>query len=129
MKKSVADFKKELAGSKANSAWSKGVREYAQELFSDWAENRGLADGDAIYVVVTERDLLNGAKSWRQYSYGGCSLIFDGDICERLCSPSIQKRCCYGEKQLSSAETWLDLQAKALKQAARLVLRTANGRE
>lgn len=27
---------------------------------------------------------MNGAKSWAQYSYGGCSLVYDGDIAERL---------------------------------------------
>ena len=36
--------------------------------------------------------LLNGAVSWQEYSDGGCSLIYDGDIAARVCTPSEYKR-------------------------------------
>ena len=36
--------------------------------------------------------LLNGAERWQEYSDGGCSLIYDGDIAARVCTPSEYKR-------------------------------------
>ena len=39
-----------------------------------------------------KKDLLNGASDWNQYSWGGCSLIYNSDIAERVCSPSKLKR-------------------------------------
>jgi hypothetical protein len=60
-----------------------------------------------------------------QYSYGGCSLIYDCDIAERLCSPSELKRTRDGERSPNAKEEWLDVQARALYQAARLVMRAA----
>ena len=96
------------------SAWSKGVQLYAEELREFLAENN---------LQATKENLLNGARDWSEYSYGGCSLIYDADIAERLCSPSTLKRKKGGELQPNSRETWLDVQARALYQAGRIVLR------
>ncbi len=95
------------------SAWGKGVQLYAEEL-RDSLEGR----------PATKENLLNGAVNWHQYSYGGCSLVYDMDIAERLCSPSELKRKRGGELQPSGQESWLDVQARALEQAARIVLRS-----
>jgi hypothetical protein len=62
--------------------------------------------------------MLNGATSWREYSYGACSLIYDRDIAERLCTPSNLRKTHHGERQPNSRESWLDWQAHALYQAA-----------
>ena len=67
--------------------------------------------------------LLNGAADWSQYSWGGCSLIYDGDIAERLCCPSELKKTRNGERRPNSREEWLDVQARALFQAANRVCR------
>ena len=67
--------------------------------------------------------LLNGAESWSQYSWGGCSLCYDGDIAKRLCTPSELKRTRSGECRPNSREEWLDTQARALIQAANLIVR------
>lgn len=96
------------------SAWSKGVQLYAEDLREFLAENN---------LQATKENLLNGARDWSEYSYGGCSLIYNADIAERLCSPSELKRKKGGELQPNSVETWLDVQARALSQAARIVLR------
>lgn len=40
------------------------------------------------------------------------------DIAELLCSPSELKRKKYGERRPNSREEWLDVQARALAQAA-----------
>lgn len=98
------------------SAWSKGVEIYADEFREFLEENK---------LEATKENLLNGAKDWREYSYGGCSLIYDFQIAERLCSPSELKKCRGGDRRPNSSETWLDVQARALFQAARLVLREA----
>ena len=75
-----------------------------------------LADPAAVRAA-----LLNGAQDWQEYSDGGCSLIYDGDIAARVCTPSEYKRSHGGERYPNSRETWLDVQARALSQAARLV--------
>lgn len=91
------------------SAWARGVKAYAVELIES-------LDGD-----YSPAALLNGATDWRAYSYGGCSLIHDAKIAKRLCSPSELKRCKGGDNQPNSRESWLDVQTRALRQAARLV--------
>ena len=90
----------------ARSAWDKAVKQYALELLESLEGN------------YTGAALLNGAENWSAHSYGGCSLIYDYEIAERLCSPSEFKRSKDGEKQPNSRETWLDCQARALGQAA-----------
>ena len=103
------------------SAWKKGVQSYALELLDD--------DYIKLETVTTGKDglktlLLNGASNWRDYSYGGCSLIYDNDIAERLCSPSELKRCNGGNWQPSKRENWLDVQTRAIGQAFWLIYQT-----
>ena len=98
------------------SAWGKGVKAYALELI-DGAEVELTRDN-----VLEE--LLNGAESWSEYSWGGCSLIYDGDIVERVCTPSEIKRFEQGKlKKPNANEAWLDLQTRALQQAYGLIRR------
>lgn len=99
------------------SAWSRGVQVYALELLEDW-EGSGRD-------YLTEADLLNGARDWSAYSWGGSSLIYDSDIADRLCTPSELKRTRGGERRPNAREEWLDTQARALFQAARLIMRAA----
>ena len=94
------------------SAWNRGVVKYAMELMN-------IVDGKEI----TEKNLLSGADNWREYSYGGCSLIYDVDICHRLCTPSEIKKTHNGERNPNKQENWLDVQARALYQAARLIMK------
>ena len=97
---------------KARSAWKRGCYVYALELIEDYK------GGDA---VPTKEKLLNGAEDWRQYSWGGCSLVYDSDIAERLCTPTELKRTKNGEKAPSNRAEWLDVQARALYQASELI--------
>jgi len=98
-----------IASTPARSAWRKGVKVYALEMLEE------MEDGFAPVA------LLNGAENWRAYSYGGCSLIYDADIAERLCSPSEYAKTREGERAPNSRETWLDVQARACSQAATLI--------
>ena len=100
------------------SSWSRAVHAYAVELVESLAESDDLSN-----ETLLEKALLNGADDWQQYSEGGCALVYDADIAERLCSPSELKRVKGGERQPNARETWLECQARALWQAASLVRR------
>ena len=104
-----------LNATKAVSAWKNGVKDYAIEL---------VESAEIELTPENAKDtLLNGAKDWAQYSFGGCSSIYDADIAERLCTPSELKRKKGGDLQPSTRETWLDVQARAIFQAFNLIMR------
>lgn len=128
MQRLIADIKRELAERPSRSAWDKGVRGYAEELFTDYLDRNHISGEDTRIGKLTETDLLNGADSWEQYSYGGCAEVYDSDICARLCSPSEQKKTKGGELPFHG-ESWVEVQAKALRQASRIVLRIVNRRD
>lgn len=109
---------------KTRSAWSKGVKNYAIDLLDNI---RDLNGREVETRKELETALLNGARDWREYSWGGCSLIYNGDIAAALCSPSELKRCRGGEWRPNRREEWLDVQARALYQAFRLICRAAEG--
>lgn len=115
----------ELEARKDRSAWDKGVTEYATEL----AESLDNWDKQPESVAEIREMMLNGADDWKVYSWGGSSLIYNQDIAERLCSPSELKRATNknGLRDYpNSREHWLDVQARALYQAANLVAAIAN---
>ena len=98
-----------------------------QYILRKLIDSRGLYTSKRILknVVeeVTKEILLNGADSWSSFSYGGCSLIYDCDIAERLSTPSELKKNKGGENHPNKNETWLDCQTRALTQAYRKVMR------
>ena len=98
------------------SAWSRGVHAYAVELVESLDDSEDLSNENLLNKAI-----LNGASNWQQYSEGGCTLVYDADIAERLCSPSELKRCRGGERNPNARETWLDCQARALFQASRII--------
>lgn len=111
-----AELLKVLQERNPRSAWSKGVNNYAIDL----------VDGLEIETIPTDKKeleslLLNGAKDWQEYSQGGCALVYDGDIAKALCTPSELKATKDGERQPNKTETWLDVQARALCQAFRVI--------
>lgn len=116
--KAYNEIKKELEARKDRSAWSKGVTVYALELLEEYRERAAYEGREAADRTEFKAWLLNGADSWESYSYGGSSLIYNGDIAERLCCPSEYKRSREGERRPNSREEWLDVQARALYQAA-----------
>ena len=103
-----------IANHPVRSAWRKGIRSYALEMVYS-------AEGELASVADLEKELLNGAANWRDYSYGGCSLIYDEDIARRLCAPSEYRKTRRGERAPNARESWLDVQARALGQAATLI--------
>ena len=118
-----------LTEQKDRSAWKKGVTIYALEILDDLEEqidNGYLTEEIFKSPKLLDKAMLNGAKDWNQYSWGGCSLIYDGDIAERLYSPSELKKTRNGERKPNSDEEWLDVQTRALYQAARKIRVTVN---
>lgn len=113
-----------VLSSSHRSAWSKGVQLYAVDMLYmaidraryDFENNETPAD------ITKEAYFLNGAANWVQYSLGGCALIYDAEIAERVCTPSELRRKRGGELRPNGWETWLDVQARALSQAWRMIL-------
>lgn len=124
----INELKQAIANEKPRSAWGRGVREYAEGLAEELEE--AIRGGYYTEDKLTDRaafkeQLLNGAKDWSQYSWGGRAWIYDSDIAERLCSPSELKKARNGERRPNSREEWLDVQARALSQAANMIVRLA----
>ena len=114
---------KELEARKDRGAWNKGVTLYAFELIEELKERAEYEGRNPEPGKECREWMLNGAQDWNQYSWGGCSLIYDSDIAERLCCPSELKKTRNGERRPNSREEWLDTQARALFQAANRVSR------
>lgn len=112
----------EINNKPERSAWGRGVQAYMDEIAYTVA--------DRVHEVgptraAIEHIALNGAGDWSQYSWGGCSLVYDEDIAKLLCTPSTFKRKRSGALPPNSSEEWLDVQARALAQACRRVCRIA----
>lgn len=113
-----------LNSKKDRSAWNKGVTRYALELVEELEERADYEKRNPAPGKECREWMLNGAKDWYQYSWGGSSLIYNSDIAERLCTPSELKKTRNGERRPNAREDWLDVQARALYQACGLVTRT-----
>ena len=121
MKKTIEEARKELETRKTRSAWERGVTDYALDLLDSLEEALNYYKEEPADRATLEKYLLNGATDWSQYSWGGSALIYDGDIAERVCTPSELKKTRNGERRPNSREEWLDTQARALYQAARRI--------
>ena len=113
----------ELEAQKDRSAWDRGVNAYAMELAAELKEIAAYEGHNPKPGRECREWMLNGAKDWKQYSWGGASLIYGADIAERLCTPSELKKTRHGERRPNSREEWLDVQARALTQACDRVAR------
>jgi hypothetical protein len=116
--KAYSEIKKELEARKDRSAWSRGVNAYALELLEELRERAAYEGRDPKSGKECREWMLNGAQNWNEYTWGGSALIYNGDIAERLCTPSELKKTRNGERRPNSREEWLDVQARALYQAA-----------
>lgn len=107
---------------KDRSAWGRGVTKYAVDMLQQIADyyNGGYISADDLETLAAaEAVALNGARNWREYSWGGSALVYDGDIAAALCTPSELKKTRNGDRRPNSMEEWLDVQARALHQAFR----------
>ena len=123
----VSNLLQEIKKVNCRSYWAKGVKAYAIDMVKSIDSKKEVSDR------FTKSDLLNGARDWNQYSEGGCALIYNKDIAERLCTPSELKKLTRSDGSLkdrpNSRENWIQCQARALFQACELVshiVRNAN---
>lgn len=107
--KTKQEITESISALKPYGAWANARKTYALELLA-------ALDGD-----YSPAALLNGARTWKEYSEGGCSLIHDADICDRVSSPSEAARKKHGEIQPNPQESWMECQARCLTQAAALI--------
>lgn len=103
----------------ARSAWGRGVKTYALEMIDNLEEYNGGEVPSSTSEMMGW--LLNGARDWKQASEGGSWLITNEEIAQRLCSPAELKKVAGGRRQPNKRETWIDVQARALFQAAQIV--------
>ena len=108
---------------KERSVWGRGVQAYAVDLVDNLQERAAYEGRNPAAGAECREWMLNGARNWSEYSWGGSALIYDGDIAERLCTPSELKRTRHGERRPNGREEWLDVQARALHQACNRVSR------
>ena len=115
------NIREALEARKERSAWGRGVNAYAVDLVDNLQERAAYEGRNPEPGKECREWMLNGARDWSEYSWGGSALIYDGDIAERLCSPSELKKTRHGERRPNSREEWLDVQARALYQACNRV--------
>lgn len=113
------------------SKWAEAVKEDAADLVGNYIEWHG---EDASFKLENAKDLLNGAKDWKQYSQGGSGLVYDVDIAKRYSSARELKRLGFKDgdgtiKAPNAKESWLDVQARALFQASELVKESVRNME
>ena len=107
---------KNIENLKERSAWMRGVKSYSLEILESLENPQELTN-----IEMLKKAALNGASDWQQYSEGGCALVCNADIAERLCNPTELKKTKGGEKNPNSRETWIDVQARALFKAWKLI--------
>ena len=107
-------------------AWNREMTEDLLEMLDGLEEaiDGGYFDREDLEAPrMVKKALLNGASDWDNYSWGGCALIYNWEIAERLCTPYELKKTRGGERRPNSREEWLDVQARALYQASRMIYR------
>lgn len=107
-------MRSQIDAQKGRSAWDRGVTEYASEII-DGIEERAIYEGKTPGNVKELLSwALNGAMDWTQYSEGGCALIYNYQIAERLCTPSELRKVQNGMKAANPRENWIEVQTRAL---------------
>jgi len=119
----------EIANRKTRGAWERGVTSYALDLLEKLREAYDNHTRNGEPTKADENTLLNGQSSWDVYAWGGNGLCYNYAIAERLCSPSELKKTKNGERRPNRREEWLDVEAHALYQAARVLLRAIGDHE
>ena len=107
---------------KTRSAWSKGVKAYALEMLERFEEWRKYNEENGHELpTIDERTALNGASDWDEWAYGGCGLVYDAYIAERLCTQSELRKTRGGMYPPTGASSWLLVEGRAARQAWRLI--------
>lgn len=123
--KNIQAVANEVEKAKTRSAWSRGVKAYALDILASFEEWRGWNEENGESVPeLDERTALNGASDWSAWAYGGCGLVYNAYIAERLCTPSELRKLQYktgAMKQPAPCTNWIDIEARAARQAWRMI--------
>lgn len=120
--KNIQTVVNEVNNTKTRSAWSRGVKAYALDILASFEESRQWCEANGESVPeLDEVTALNGANNWVMWAYGGCGLVYDAYIAERLCTPSELKKLHGGARVPAGAATWCDIEARAARQAWRMI--------
>ena len=123
--KNIQAVTNEVNNTKTRSAWNKGVKVYALEMLESFEEWRRWNEENRESVPeLDEETALNGASDWIAWAYGGCGLVYDCAIAERLCTPSELRKLQYktgAMTQPAPCTNWLDIEARAAVQAWRMI--------
>lgn len=97
----------------ARTYWDRGVTDFALDLLENYENICKECENDGNPVpACNKKTLLNGADDWRVYCYGGCALVYNGDIAKVVFTPAQFAKWEQGRKV--TAEPLLDIQARAL---------------
>ena len=99
------------------SAWKRGVKEYTDELLDNLEEKAQINERLPKDEKELKEWMLNGAMDCKDYSYKYCSLKYNRQIAERLCTPSEFRKKDGGRLAPSRHDNWFNEQAKALNYA------------
>lgn len=110
----IKQLENEIEKETARSAWNKGVKNYCFEIIDNIKDSYYYHGEDlkSFDFKSLQKLALNGADTWLQYSWSGCSLVYNSDILTALFSPSIVKK--YENKDTIRGLHLLDYQARAL---------------
>lgn len=93
--------------------WNKTIAYYADFLLDSYIDIcKWRADQNEAIPALSLDVVLDGALGWHQYSYGGCALVYDGDIAKTVFTPAQFTKWEQGRKVTD--EPMLDIQARAL---------------
>ena len=134
--KRLNEIRNQITATKPRGAWAAGVKLYALDILDTIEERSDYEGHEPENLQELKEYALNGAKdyrhpqslykAWSVASWGGSYLIYDGDICKRLCNATEQKKTDNGNKRPNAREEWLDVQARALFQAYSIISEIAN---
>lgn len=120
--KNIQAVSNEVMSNKTRSAWSKGVKAYALDILANFEEWQKFNESEGLECPeLDERTALNGASNWSSWAYGGCGLVYDAYIAERLCTPLELRKLDGGAKVPAGAATWCDIEARAARQAWQMI--------
>ena len=104
----------ELKSYQYGSIWDNGVKAYAIDILQNVRDAIKYHGEEPESIEELEEVMLDGASSWREYSYAGNALVYNGEIKSRLFN---------GRDELNPYpdDSLLDVQTYALEEASNMV--------
>lgn len=113
----INELIKTIENEQPKSQYEKAKKYYALEICDNIKNHYNFRnlDKNLENVENLQEYAMNGADSWSQYSWGGCSLVYNEDILQNIFCKSIAKK--YQNADTVRGIHLLDYQANALVKA------------